>query len=127
MVVTPQPLPVVTNNSISLQGNVSLNTNNIYVTLKTTPTFTFSNQNDMMQFIQTGFPNSFKPSVYCMQRLAPSLDLFDCLLVYPSGVPNGKFTINFSYNYQGRAASTIVTVDPLSSILTARDRTRRNF
>lgn len=99
LVSTPQPPPVVVNSSLTLQGNVSINTNNIYATLRTTPTFTFPNQNEMSQFMQISFPNSVKPTYYCQQRLPPNLDIFDCLLIYPSGVPNARFTINFSYNY----------------------------
>lgn len=38
------------------------------------------------------------PSVYCNQE-TNNLSLFDCLLIYPSGVPNSPFSVNFYYNY----------------------------
>jgi len=62
----------------------------------------------------------FNPTFYCLQR-ATILDLFDCLLIYPSGIPNTMFTITFSYNYQGHFASTNVTIDPLNSVLNGRN------
>jgi len=69
----------------------------------------------MQNFIQATFPSGAKPTVYCAQRNSPNLDTFDCLLIYPSGVPNSKFAINFSYNYQGRSGATTVSVNPLTA------------
>jgi hypothetical protein len=85
----------------------------VFITLKTTPTFTFANPTEMQSFIQSNFSAGPKPTVYCAQRNSPALDTFDCLLIYPSGVPNKKFSINFSYNYQGKSGATTVNVDPL--------------
>jgi len=48
----------------------------------------------MESFLKTKFPDSSAvPSVYCSQREAPDLDLFDCLAIYSSGVPNQKYKI----------------------------------
>lgn len=117
------PPPPTINDSLSLQGSVNINSNNIFITLKTTPTFTFSNENDMKQFIKPQFTNSYKPTVYCLQEGSPNLNLFDCLMIYPNGVPNNLFKIIFSYNYQGHSANTTISVDPVN-ILAAQARGR---
>jgi len=106
-----------TSSSTSLYqfGNTNINSNNVFITLKTNPTFTFSNPTEMQNFIQSTFTVTPKPTVYCAQRASPSLDSFDCLMIFPSGVPNKKFTVNFSYNYQGRSGATTVNVDPLTA------------
>jgi hypothetical protein len=69
----------------------------------------------MQNFIQATFPAGVKPTVYCSQRNSPNLDMFDCLLIYPSGVPNKQFSVDFSYNFQAKSASTSVRVNPLVS------------
>jgi hypothetical protein len=83
--------------------------------LQTNPTFTFPNPTAMQSFIQSTFPSGPKPTVYCAQRNSPTLNIFDCLLIYPSGVPNNQFQVNFSYNYQGKSGSTTVNVNPLTA------------
>lgn len=83
------------------------------MTLKTRPTFTFSNPTEMQSFIKTSFASSAKkPTVYCAQR-NQDLSLFDCLLIYPSGVPNNKFSVTFSFDYQGKKGNAIISIDPL--------------
>jgi hypothetical protein len=99
---------------LSQLGSTNINSNNVFITLQTNPTFTFQNPTDMQNFIQSSFPNGPKPTVYCAQRNSPNLNLFDCLLIYPSGVPNGQFQVNFSYNYQGKSGSAVVNVNPLA-------------
>jgi hypothetical protein len=69
----------------------------------------------MQSFIQATFPSGPKPTTYCAQRNSPNLNIFDCLLIYPSGVPNSQFQVNFSYNYQGKSGSTVVKVNPLTA------------
>lgn len=73
-------------------GNATINSNNVFVTLKTNPTFTFNNPTDMQNFISTRTSGA-KPTVYCSQRPSPNLDTFDCLMIYPSGVPNSQFSV----------------------------------
>jgi hypothetical protein len=34
-------------------------------------------------------------------------------MIYPSGIPNSSFEVNFSYNFQGKSASTTVKVSPI--------------
>lgn len=83
-----------TTKGLTLVGNVNTNINNVFVVLKTDKKYSFTNQNEMESFMKTKFPDSSAvPSVYCSQREAPDLDLFDCLAIYSSGVPNQKYKI----------------------------------
>jgi hypothetical protein len=102
------------NPALSQVGSASINSNNVYITLKTSQTFTFANPTEMQAFIKTSFQAGAKPTVYCAQRNAPNLDVFDCLLIYPSGVPNAQFQVNFSFDYQGKNGQAIVKVNPLA-------------
>jgi len=95
-------------------GKINTNSNNVFITLKTNPTFTFANPTEMQNFIQTTFSAGPKPTVFCNQRNSPNLDTFDCLMIYPSGIPNSSFEVNFAYNFQGKSASAKVKVNPLS-------------
>jgi hypothetical protein len=113
---TTPPTPVVVPAAAAALvqvGTTSINSNNVFISLQTNPTFTFNNPTDMQNFMQSSFPSGPKPTVYCAQRTSPNLNIFDCLLIYPSGVPNGIFTVNFSYNYQGKSGSTSIKVNPL--------------
>jgi Domain of unknown function (DUF4215) len=129
---TPKPTPIQPSNptnpttpsdpiipssgsALSQTGKTSINSNNVFVSLKTSQTFTFNNPTEMQGFIKAVFPSGPKPTVYCTQRNSPNLDIFDCLLIYPSGVPNSPFQINFSFNYQGRSGETTVKVSPLAA------------
>ena len=100
---------------LTQSGNATVNSNNVFVTLLTNPTFTFANPTDMQTFMKSSFPSGPKPTVYCSQRNSPNLNTFDCLMIYPSGVPNQIFSINFSYNYQGRTGACTVTVNPFAA------------
>ena len=56
----------------------------------------------MENFMKTSFPDSTViPTVYCSQREEPDLDLFDCLAIYSSGIPNRKFNMVFSFDFKG--------------------------
>jgi hypothetical protein len=50
----------------------------------------------------SNFPDSgtMPASVFCSQTL-DNLTRFECLLIYPSGIPNKIFSCNFYYNYKG--------------------------
>ena len=127
----PAPAPTPSNNGSSgvsnlaplyQSGNATINSNNVFVTLKTNPTFSFANPTEMQSFIKADFPRGAKPTVYCSQRQSPNLDTFDCLLIYPSGVPNQAFNINFSYNFQSKSGSATVRVDPFAATNNRRGR-----
>jgi hypothetical protein len=98
----------------------------VFITLKTNPTFTFPNPTEMQSFLKATFPSGARPTVYCSQRASPNLDTFDCLLIYPSGVPNSPFSVNFAYNYQNRSGSTTVNVNPLLATNNVRTNNRRS-
>lgn len=109
-----QPSSAPTDSQALMQvGSASINSNNVFISLKTNPTFTFSNPTEMQSFMQSSFASGPKPTVYCAQRNSPNLNMFDCLLIYPSGVPNSPFSVNFSYNYQGLTGTTTVKVNPI--------------
>jgi hypothetical protein len=112
--VTPT-VPEATSGNLVQVGKVNINSNNVFITLQTNPTFTFANPTEMQNFIQSSFGTGAKPTVYCSQRTSPNLNLFDCLLIYPSGVPNRSFTVGFSFNYQGKSGKVDVNVNPLAS------------
>ena len=51
--------------------------------------------------------NQTAAMIYCQQQLF-KLNRFDCLLIFPSGVPLGSFIVQFSYNYEGTTGSNVV-------------------
>lgn len=108
------PTAITTGSALLQTGSTTINSNNVFVTLKTNPTFTFDSPTEMQNFMKSDFGSSFKPTVYCSQRPSPNLDTFDCLMIYPSGVPNQNFSVNFSYSYQGKTGATTVAVDPFA-------------
>ena len=119
-------IPVVNRSNLAQEGLVNVNTNNVFVTLKTNPTFTFADESERQNFIKTDFGSGRKPTVYCSQRRSPHLNLFDCLLIYPSGVPNEIFNVNFSFRKDGVSGKTTVEVNPFAvnrSNRVRRDRT----
>ena len=124
--VTTPTVPTGTANLYQF-GPVKINSNNLFVQLKTRVAFTFKNDDESSKFIKSNFPGNSGPlpSVYCTQQNSPNLDTFDCLLIYPSGVPNTVFDINFSYNHQGQTGQAIVSVDPFAVANARRTNSRR--
>ena len=96
-----QPPTTPSNPALYQSGNSNVNTNNVFITLKTNPTFTFNDETERQNFLKTEFASGPKPTVYCSQRKSPALDTFDCLLIYPSGVPNNQFSVRFWYKKDG--------------------------
>lgn len=88
------------------------NSNQIYITLNTGKPFDFPDRSAMQTFLKTSFTGIPPPSVF-FSRKASDKQLFDCLLIFPSGVPNSLFQADFSYNYQGSTGKTQVAVDLL--------------
>lgn len=70
-------------------SNIVTNYANVFIMLQTEKVYTFSNENEMKKFMQYDFPDaSTTPaSAYCVQNVGQK-QLFQCLLLYPSGVPN---------------------------------------
>jgi cysteine-rich repeat protein len=110
---------------LSVQGDIVGNSNQIFVTLNTVKAFDFPNDDAMRNFMGVKFEGCPPPSVYCSQKVTPEKQLFDCLLIFPSGIPNAPFTALFSYNYQGSSGWAKVSIDPLQ-ISSAAARNQRN-
>ena len=124
---TPTPIPttpITSSPNLYQSGPINLNSNNLFITLKTRSTFTFATTEESQRFIKTSFKNVQAPTVYCSQRANPELDTFDCLMIYASGVPNQLFSIDFSFNYQGQTGSTTVDIDPFA-VANSRANSRR--
>lgn len=76
----------------------------------------------MRAFIKYTLPdlaNLMPSSAYCAQKQT-DLKMFECLFIWPSGVPNREFNINFNYNYQGKNGYCTAPVDPLKSLIKTR-------
>lgn len=63
-------------------------------------------------------------SAYCRQK-GNDKSVFECLLVYTSGLPNIKFSVHFSYNYKGDQGEKTVEINPLKSKFQNRSLKRR--
>lgn len=102
---------------MALYGKINYNLNNIYISLQTDQKYQLNSVADMENFIKVSYLNTtYKPSTYCTQRDYPDLDIFDCLLLYSSGVPNKAFTAEFSYisPVNDTVIKLQINVDPLS-------------
>lgn len=51
--------------------------------------------------------------MFCGQKDAPDKNLFDCLLLFPSGIPLSVFKAKFSYSYKGSEGWADVDINPL--------------
>ncbi len=96
-----------------------INAANIYISLQLGSDKAFKSEDEMQNFIKQDFnADTIKPSsVYCMQNDS-SLKEFDCLLLYPTGVPNINFDVNFWYIDAGLAngrCNLKVQVNPLEA------------
>lgn len=120
---TTTTTPTTTVQNLYQSGTTNINSNNVFITLKTRIAYTFDNTQESQNFINSRFPSGVTPTVYCSQRNSPELDTFDCLLIYPSGVPNNVFNVIFSYDYQGTSGSVTVKVDPFA-VMNARAKAR---
>jgi cysteine-rich repeat protein len=114
---TAPPPPVTAANSssagLTLQ-TLSGNSNQIFLTVNTGVAFDFPDQATMQSFLKAKFTGCAPPTFYFSQRPQPNKNLFDCLLIFPSGIPNSKFTAAFSYSYSGASGQLSVPVDPLA-------------
>ena len=74
-----------------------VNVNNVFITLRTEPQFNFSSDQEMRSFIKAEYESETTPaSTFCVQK-SDNLSLFECLIVYPAGIPPSEFTISFHY------------------------------
>jgi len=109
----------VASQSIGLQqsGSIKSNSNQMFLTLDTIKPYDFPDQTTMQNFMKAKFIGCNPPTLFCSQKTVPAKNLFDCLLIFPSGVPNKQFSIDFSYSYNGNSGLTTVAVDPIQAQL----------
>lgn len=101
-------------------GAPKFNYNNVLVILQTPKQYPGLSDYDKKNFIKYDFPGAGQPtSVYCVQNSA-ILNQFECLMFYPSGLPNFVYTVNFSYSYAGDSGFLPVQINPLQSTFRTR-------
>jgi hypothetical protein len=84
----------------------------------------------MQNFIKVNyFSLTMRPSTYCQQREDPDLDVFDCLLLFSSGIPNRAFQAEFSYltPITGNLVRLVLDIDPLAGQIDKSRTLRRNW
>jgi hypothetical protein len=92
---------------------ISVNTNNVFVELQTPRPIGFKDSGLANGFIKVDFLSGSKGATpYCQQQGSP--DSFLCLLVYPSGTPNSREFVRFSYSSAEGPGSLIVEVAALN-------------
>jgi hypothetical protein len=71
----------------------------------------------MQNFMRADFPvpGTLPASVFCSQTI-DNLAQFECLLIYPSGVPSKIYSCIFSYFYKGMSGKGSFTINTLSSL-----------
>ena len=74
----------------------------------------------MQSFIRVEFDNFLRPTVYCMQDAPSNMQNFNCLIIFPSGVPNSPFDATFSFDHNGWRADTEVEINPLRGVIPSR-------
>ena len=75
----------------------------------------------MKSFMKYEFPDAgtAPDSAYCLQQ-AVRPRMFQCLLIYSSGLPNEEYRVHFSYNREGKSGFMEVKVDPLANPFASR-------
>lgn len=92
-------------------GNTISNSAAVYITIKTERLFKFNDENEMKNFMNSEFTNGADPvSAFCNQRFG-ALQLFDCIFMYPSGVPLYPFNIRLFFSKDGFNGELTVGVD----------------
>jgi hypothetical protein len=119
---TPNVSAILDKGNLWLEGDIYGNSNQIFIVLNTKTAFDFTDQSTMQNFLKAQFSGIRPPTVFFNQRPAPSKQLFDCLCIFPSGVPNSQFSIDFSYDKDGKQGAAKVNVDPLAISAPSRSR-----
>ena len=90
------------------------------MTVETPVAFIFNSDEEMKQLFKYEFSNNALPtSAYCMQKPAKK-ELYDCIFLYASGVPNFKFNIDLSYSKDGLDGYLQVPIDTSQSMYSTR-------
>ena len=69
---------------------------NVFVTLQAQPEIYLSSKSNEPGFIKINFPNISKPVSYYCNKCVRDETLFECLILFASGLPSSMFTMNFS-------------------------------
>lgn len=105
---------------MQLVGNVETNNKNVHMKIRTDRQFSFSSETEMRDFMKFQFEQNSTPTwASCSQELT-NKQLFNCLFIYPSGVPNYAFIINLFYSRNGYSGNLDVSVDTSRSFLSFR-------
>lgn len=92
-------------------GNTINNSAAVYMTIKTYKTFKFNSENEMKNFMKVEFSSGANPnSFFCNQRFgAPHF--FDCVFLYPSGVPLTPFNVRLFFSKDGHDGELMKKID----------------
>jgi hypothetical protein len=87
---------------MKLFKDVIINSNNAFILVETDNAYHFNSAAEMKSFLQYKFilPGTEPTSAYCLQQVG-NLRLFQCLLIYASGVPNFPYEVELSYRKNG--------------------------
>lgn len=106
-----------------LDSPIVLNNGAVYGTVLLDTAFTFASQTEMQNFMKYNYnPNAVPTANYCNQRIG-DLTRFDCLFLYPYGVPLFKFEIGLSYQKDGKSGQLSIPVDATTGQLQTRSLT----
>ena len=63
----------------------------------------------MKSFMKYEFKNqqTLPAAAYCLQNIAQK-KIFQCLFIYPSGIPDNNFKVNFSFNHEDKSGKLTV-------------------
>ena len=89
-----------------------VNSEAVYIQVKTDRVFQFNSREEMSNFMKYKFynPAAEPASAYCNQQ--PSQPkLFNCIFLYPSSVPLFEFVINLSFSRDSFTGNLDVSVD----------------
>lgn len=119
--IRPPIPPSDDGDNMNMDGIPNYNYNNVNIRVRTIKEYPNLNDYEKKNFIKYEFPDpSTRPaSIYCLQN-ATQKNLFECLLVYASGVPNKKYDIVLKYDYNEDHGRITIKLDPLASRIRTR-------
>ena len=92
----------------------------VYLTIRVADAFVFNTEQEMRNFIRPEFSSGNEPtSAFCNQR-SGMLEMFDCVFLYPSGVPLNPFTIELTYSKENKNGYISIPVDTSQSMFASR-------
>ena len=99
-------------NNIEMMGELVVNSGAVYLTIETSPAFNFSSRSEMRNFMKFAFydPSAQPSRADCIQRIT-DLKTFNCIFLYPSGVPVHPFKLTLSFQKSQYRGSADVIID----------------